>query len=54
MQNDTDFHVLVIALTTVAITLWLRCKHKRARSLWQARVGRNKSTQLYQIQCAHR
>jgi len=48
MQNDTDFHVLVIALTMGAMTSWLRCKHKRARSLWQARSIRNMSTRLYE------
>jgi len=49
MQNDTDFHVLVIALTMGAMTVWLRCKYKRARSLWQARKIRNLSTRLYEL-----
>jgi hypothetical protein len=54
MQNDTDFHVLVIALTMGAMTVWLRCKYKRARSLWQAREIRNLSTRLYEPLRVHR
>jgi hypothetical protein len=49
MQNDTDFQVLVIALTMGAIPIWLRRKQVRARSLWQARVVRNMSTRLYEL-----
>ncbi len=54
MQNDTDFHVLVIALTMGAMTVWLLCKCKRARSLWQAREIRNLSTRLYEPLRVHR
>ena len=54
MQNETDFHVLVIALTMGAMCVWLRCKHKRARSLWQARSVRNMSTRLYEPLRVHR
>jgi hypothetical protein len=54
MQNETDFHVLVIALTMGAIPEWLRCKRRRARSLWQARIVRNLSTRLYEPLRVHR